>query len=598
MKKKNVILSSILSLAMCASLITGATYALFTSETETNVAITSGKVEVVSKVTDLKLYSHQNINVNTNVGEKIEMEGNTFLTGGTANYANGTLALDNIVPGDGVTFNVSVTNKSNVDIMYRTVISSATGTGLINALDVEIDETAYVGKAVSEWTALEANADIEDIAVSIELPTTAGNAYQNKTVALSIAVEAVQGNAIEVIDKWDGTVDELSDDYVIDTAAELAGFAEAVKAGDNFAGETVTLNANIDLAGNAWTPIGYGTINVPETGDARNEVAFAGTFDGQGYTISNVSINPGSDDDSASRKWGFFVGIAADGVVQNLTLKNVSVNNVTRTMTSIGSLAGRLDGKLENCHVKNVTIDSNTKMTRTGGLVGEAWLNAVINNCSVDGVNITCNITTDNGDLTAGVVGYINGDTSTCVKITNTTASNITLNGQYKTKRWAGFIGYANNSSIENCTLNNLEINVADYYQSVGGFIGDATNNTMIKNCNVNTAIINVARVSSGGTVGGFCAGTIASSANPVSFENCKVSDLYITAEGNVMGSGVVVGFIGGVVDGVSINNCSVEGVIEATAAPHPANGVVGTVAAFAKTTVNGENNTDNVTIK
>ena len=46
-------------------------------------------------------------------------------------------------------------------------------------------------------------------------------------------------------------------DLVISTAAELSAFAEAVDNGDNFAGKTVALGADIDLTGVAnWNPIG------------------------------------------------------------------------------------------------------------------------------------------------------------------------------------------------------------------------------------------------------------------------------------------------------------------------------------------------------
>ena len=48
--KKKTLLTSILAIVMCFSLITGATFALFTSEDKVNIAITSGKVEVTATV--------------------------------------------------------------------------------------------------------------------------------------------------------------------------------------------------------------------------------------------------------------------------------------------------------------------------------------------------------------------------------------------------------------------------------------------------------------------------------------------------------------------------------------------------------------------
>lgn len=44
-KKTKVLATSIASIAMCASIAVGGTFALFTSESEVNVAVTSGKVK-------------------------------------------------------------------------------------------------------------------------------------------------------------------------------------------------------------------------------------------------------------------------------------------------------------------------------------------------------------------------------------------------------------------------------------------------------------------------------------------------------------------------------------------------------------------------
>ncbi len=63
---------------------------------------------------------------------------------------------------------------------------------------------------------------------------------------------------------WDGTTDETSwyighendTSYTISTAAQLAGLAKLVNAGNTFSGKTITLGADIDLGGQEWTPIG------------------------------------------------------------------------------------------------------------------------------------------------------------------------------------------------------------------------------------------------------------------------------------------------------------------------------------------------------
>lgn len=50
--KKKILLSSVLTIALCFCLIAGSTYALFTSETEVNIAVTAGKVQISATIND------------------------------------------------------------------------------------------------------------------------------------------------------------------------------------------------------------------------------------------------------------------------------------------------------------------------------------------------------------------------------------------------------------------------------------------------------------------------------------------------------------------------------------------------------------------
>ena len=109
--KKRVLLTSLLTIALCFSLMFGATYALFTSESKVNIAVTSGKVNVEASVENLKIYS-------------LDVEQtNVFENGGTAVYENGVLTLDKVTPGDAAKFTVKIDNNSNINIKYRIVLS-------------------------------------------------------------------------------------------------------------------------------------------------------------------------------------------------------------------------------------------------------------------------------------------------------------------------------------------------------------------------------------------------------------------------------------------------------------------------------------------
>ncbi|MDD7158332.1 MAG: hypothetical protein PUH99_05005, partial [Firmicutes bacterium] len=194
--KSKTFLGAILSIALCASLIAGATFAIFTSNANVNISVRSGKVNITATVENVQLYSYESVNMETLTGNKVDrtME-QGFLTGGTASYAGNTFTLDRIVPGDGISFDIVIDNQSNIDIQYRVVISATNGSDLMSALKVKIDEADYMGAINGEWKKVVANGAIAPIPVEIELPLAADNNWQDKQISFDVKIEAVQGNA-------------------------------------------------------------------------------------------------------------------------------------------------------------------------------------------------------------------------------------------------------------------------------------------------------------------------------------------------------------------------------------------------------------------
>ena len=219
--KKKILLSAVLTIVLCLSLIAGTTFALFTSESKVNIAITSGKVKVEAEIVGPFIFSATD-NATLGTGGEAgtidegphaatyyyepksvttEEDGSfsgTFTNGGTAEYvaAENELTLDRVTPGDKVKCNVSIGNESNVNIKYRVVVTVTSGLKLFRALKVKINNTNLTGVSrVGNWTWLPANQSIDDIPVEIYLPIEAGNEYQDLSTAMTISVEAVQGNA-------------------------------------------------------------------------------------------------------------------------------------------------------------------------------------------------------------------------------------------------------------------------------------------------------------------------------------------------------------------------------------------------------------------
>lgn len=173
--KKKLLLTSILSIIMCFSLICGATFALFTSESKVNIAVTSGTVSVKA------------------IPEIVQEETNMF--SGNAKIENGKVVIDRILPSDSVKVNVKIDNLSDVNVKYRTVVKCEDDNALTRELVIKLDGKDFSKLAESKWYALEPNVDGETVEVVISLPTEAYLSNGNNTCTLTVIVEAVQGNA-------------------------------------------------------------------------------------------------------------------------------------------------------------------------------------------------------------------------------------------------------------------------------------------------------------------------------------------------------------------------------------------------------------------
>ena len=176
--KNKIILSSILTIALCLSMIAGSTFALFTSESKVNVAVNSATVKVVATAGA--------VTYGSTLGSTL----------GSVNATDSDITLTNILPGDYVDFNINVVNESTVTVKYRTVVTISGDKELTDALVVSFGgKTA--ADASSDWSALAVGEGNATVAVHISLPETTGNECQNKTCNITYKVEAVQGNYVQ-----------------------------------------------------------------------------------------------------------------------------------------------------------------------------------------------------------------------------------------------------------------------------------------------------------------------------------------------------------------------------------------------------------------
>ena len=266
-------------------------------------------------------------------------------------------------------------------------------------------------------------------------------------------------------DAWNGSTaaafaggtGTAEDPYQIANGAELAYLASSVNSGESYEEKNFVLTANIDLNGLPWTPIANSFSDALLGGSDYR--VFAGNFDGNGYTISNVSIGSEAAPLEAD-VFGFFG--ATEGKISNLNLHTVSIHGIAK-VASIGAvvgfaggLVGSSGGSIENCHVTGLTMDmsapSNVYAAAywVGGLVGALDGTQLINECSVSG-----GITEKAGK---GSIGGLIGELGKAAKITYS-RSNVTVNVKADSRGGAnvgGFIGKGNGKTdaetiIRNC---------------------------------------------------------------------------------------------------------------------------------------------------
>jgi len=257
---------------------------------------------------------------------------------------------------------------------------------------------------------------------------------RNLTLILLLTVfgQAFGANC-EANTTWGGFTIEVATDadkdgfYEIDSPEKLAWFSCYV---NKVKKDTkAILTKSIDMEKKWFVPIGSGT-NVP---------GFKGTFNGQNFEISNLSLKTDSlrsyDATKAYAQNVAFVGILDGGTVQNLVLKDVDIQAAVATgesglagsssPISVGAVvAWQSSGKVENCVVSGSITTSGAK-NRVGGVVGNVK-NATIINC-ISNVSI---VATGAETYVGGVVGALrNGGTVTIESCVYSGDNLYTLNG-------------------------------------------------------------------------------------------------------------------------------------------------------------------------
>ena len=309
-------------------------------------------------------------------------------------------------------------------------------------------------------------------------------------LAASLVPVSVFADGTEV---WDGSVAESfaggkgtkDDPYQIANGSQLAYFAKRVNAeeyGEKYADTYFELTEDIDLGGKEWTPVGETVADLIMGG--HEYFVFSGNFDGNGYTIKNLTIGT-----ETSPYSGDVCGLfgATSGTIEDVVLENVSINYVGGNhssgygfrmggalvgysmgdivnctvigldmkagsdgsyvaLNSIGGLVGVQDGGTTVSHSRvSGKIEESTKKGNVGGFVGTLAKGSSAKYCGADvSVEVTGN---GRGIAVGGFVGIGNGVTTDETLIENCYATGNITGAEYA----GGFVGNISGLNISNC---------------------------------------------------------------------------------------------------------------------------------------------------
>lgn len=333
---------------------------------------------------------------------------------------------------------------------------------------------------------------------------------------------------------------------------------------------TTFLDADIDVSGFLWAPVG------------NSSNPFTGKFDGQEHTIKGMNVDVNKNDTVAS---GGFFGYVSGATIENVGLVNSSISVTITIDNSVsnlyaGGIAGFAAGSttILNCYTTNCNVTGSYLGTtddapghgraniHTGGIIGAVTDSTIISNCYNTGGNVTSSYNAISvNPYSGGIVGSTTSST-TIINCYNTstilgnesygfgggiaglargTITNCHNIGAVKGFTAGGIVAMLDGGgTIANC-YNSGAVN-ADADFAYGGGIAGSVQGTISKiiNC-YNTGTVYAGNQ---GFSGGIMGGLDAEVGNQITVINC-----YNT--GDISSSGGNVGGISGIISG-TVANC------------------------------------------
>lgn len=279
--------------------------------------------------------------------------------------------------------------------------------------------------------------------------------FDRNTPLYAVWGQSTWGN--EVASSFAGGDGTEKNPYQISNAAELAYLAKTVNEQSSTPEyKYYILTDNIGLGYDEWTPIGLY--------DYENQY-FYGSFDGNGYTISDLSISQVN-----AGNIGLF-GHTKDSEIKNLTLLGEIAGVTSTNAVNIGELVGFTENtNITDCSVKYVNISnitaSDTDYSNIGCIAGKTS-GGEINGCTAE----ESNIIVKSGSFNMGIICGNSSSNITDCSVKSTAELFETTGSAVKNIYMGGLCGQQT-KNIEKCTVNAGKLSSNDISVTSSSYVG------------------------------------------------------------------------------------------------------------------------------
>jgi LPXTG-motif cell wall-anchored protein len=236
------------------------------------------------------------------------------------------------------------------------------------------------------------------------------------------------------------------------------------------------LGANIDLGIDFnWMPIGTRCESVDATYENCDSVPFTGTFDGAGFTISNLRIVS-----TTNRRQNGLFAITNGAVIEDLIFEDVTVNTAWERFSSGGGRTGTVVGQATDTTIADITLTGDISISSANdvGAIAGIIFGTDVSEIDMDDATTTLTIRRGGYGEAGGVIGSMlesdtGGSTLTNVSVDGLLIRfedvDVTGNRAYFV---GGLVGRLIDSSINNAFVRNLSIGGGPYEESVRRYDG------------------------------------------------------------------------------------------------------------------------------